>query len=93
MGQHIRGTRGDEYTEWLKETYKIGVKDYCVYWFRRAHDHLTPGRRAGLVGTNSISQNRARSVSLEYIVRNDGVITDAVWGVGKTAVTRYTRLR
>jgi hypothetical protein len=76
--QHIRGTRGDEYTEWLKTTYKIGVKDYCVYWFRRAHDHLTPDRRAGLVGTNSISQNRARSVSLEYIVQNDGVITDAV---------------
>lgn len=36
------------------------------------------GQRAGLVGTNSISQNRARSASLEYIVANGGVITDAV---------------
>ena len=54
--QHIRATRGDTYTEWLKTTFKIGVKDYCVYWFRRAHDHLTANRRAGLVGTNSISR-------------------------------------
>ena len=76
--QHIRRPLGDEYTEWLQKTFKIGVKDYCVYWFRRAHDHLTPDRRAGLVGTNSITQNRARSVSLEYIVDNGGVITDAV---------------
>jgi hypothetical protein len=76
--QHIRSTRGDAYTEWLKTTFKIGVKDYCVYWFRRAHDHLTANRRAGLVGTNSISQNRARGVSLEYIIANDGVITDAI---------------
>ncbi len=76
--QHIRGARGDAYTEWLKTTFKIGVKDYCVYWFRKAHDHLAADRRAGLVGTNSIAQNRARSASLEYIVANGGVITDAV---------------
>lgn len=76
--QHIREAHGDDYVRWLKETYQIGVKDYCVYWFRRAHDHLKPGQRAGLVGTNSISQNRARSASLEYVVGNGGVITDAV---------------
>ena len=56
----------------------MGIKDFCVYWFRRASDHLKPGQRAGLVGTNSISQNRARSASLEYVVANGGVITDAV---------------
>ena len=76
--QHLRGARGDTYIDWLKSTFKVGVKDYCVYWFRRAHNHLKPGQRAGLVGTNSISQNRARSASLEYVVANDGVITDAV---------------
>ncbi len=76
--QHVRRTLGDEYTEWLQKAFKIGVKDYCVYWFRLAHDHLTPGQRGGLVGTNSIAQNRARSVSLQYIVDNGGVITDAV---------------
>ena len=76
--QHLRAARGDGYIDWLKKTFKVGVKDYCVYWFRKAHDHLRPGQRAGFVGTNSISQNRARSASLRYIVDTGGTITDAV---------------
>jgi len=76
--RHLRGLLGDDYVEWLKDTFHCGVKDHCVYWFRKAHDHLEPGQRAGLVGTNSISQNRGRSASLNYIVENGGVITDAV---------------
>ncbi len=76
--RHLRGVLGDDYVEWLKKQFKVGVKDFCVYWFRKAHDNLDPGGRAGLVGTNSISQNRARSASLEYIVGNGGVITNAV---------------
>ncbi len=75
---HVRAARGDAYITRLKTTFKIGVKDYCVYWFRKAHDHLSPGQRAGLVGTNSVSQNLGRSASLDYIVSNGGVITDAV---------------
>jgi hypothetical protein len=54
------------------------VKDYCVYWFRKAHDRLDAGGRAGLVGTNSISQNRSRAVGLEYILANGGAIASAV---------------
>lgn len=76
--RHIRSARGSAYLDWLKETFRIGVKDYCVYWFRKTHDQLKPGQRAGLVGTNSVSQNRARSASLQYVVDNGGVITDAV---------------
>jgi hypothetical protein len=76
--QHVRAARGDAYVDWLKRTFKVGVKDYCVYWFRKAHDHLTANQRAGLVGTNSISQNRAREASLEYIASSGGIITDAV---------------
>ncbi len=76
--QQIRRRLGDAYVDWLQKTFKIGVKEYCVYWFRKAHDHLTADQRAGLVGTNSIAQNRARSASLEYIAANGGVITDAV---------------
>lgn len=76
--RYLRGLLGDSYVEWLKTEFDCGVKDHCVYWFRKAHDHLTPGQRAGLVGTNSISQNRARSASLNYIVHGGGVITDAV---------------
>ena len=76
--RHLRGLLGDDYVEWLKDTFHCGIKDHCVYWFRKAQDHLESGQRAGLVGTNSISQNRARSASLSYIVENGGVITDAI---------------
>jgi hypothetical protein len=69
---------GNEYVEWLKQEFRVGVKDYCVYWFRRAQDHLARDGRAGLVGTNSISQNRGRSASLDYILAEGGVITSAV---------------
>ncbi|MBA2356974.1 MAG: class I SAM-dependent DNA methyltransferase [Actinobacteria bacterium] len=76
--RHLRRILGDDYVEWLKREFGVGVKDYCVYWFRRANDRLADGARAGLVGTNSISQNRARSASLDYIVESGGVITNAV---------------
>jgi type II restriction/modification system DNA methylase subunit YeeA len=55
-----------------------GRADYCVYWFRRAHDELEPGERAGLVGTNTIRQNYSREGSLDYIVQHGGTITEAV---------------
>ncbi|GET35349.1 class I SAM-dependent DNA methyltransferase [Microseira wollei] len=55
-----------------------GRADYCVYWFRRAHDELKPNGRAGLVGTNTIRQNYSREGSLDYIVSNGGTITEAV---------------
>lgn len=76
--RNLRGLLGDDYVEWLKDEFGCGIKDHCVYWFRKAQDHLEPGQRAGLVGTNSISQNRARSASLNYVVEDGGVITHAV---------------
>jgi hypothetical protein len=55
-----------------------GRADFCVYWFRRAHDELKPNGRAGLVGTNTIRQNYSREGGLDYIVGNGGTITEAV---------------
>ncbi len=55
-----------------------GRADYCVYWLRRAHDHLQEGQRAGLVGTNTIRQNYSRTGGLDYIIGNGGTITEAV---------------
>lgn len=55
-----------------------GRADYCVYWFRRAHDELQLNQRAGLVGTNTIRQNYSREGGLDYIVGNRGTITEAV---------------
>ena len=76
--QNLSREFGDERVNWLDKTFGCGVKDYCVYWFRRAADAMGPGDRAGLVGTNSISQNKARGASLNYVVEKGGVITDAV---------------
>ena len=76
--KHIRPQFGDAYAEGLTKEFGVGVKDFCVYWFRRAHQQLRVGQRAGLVGTNSVSQTSGRTASLDYIVDNGGVITDAV---------------
>lgn len=71
---------GQEYVNAVRSRYPeiSGYADYCVYWFRKAHDHLKRGMRAGLVGTNTIRQNESRESGLAYIVRNSGTITDAV---------------
>jgi N-6 DNA Methylase len=71
---------GPPYLRKLRERYPDidGRSDYCVYWFRRAHDHLKPGQRAGLVGTNTIRQNYRRESGLDRILDGGGTITEAV---------------
>ena len=54
------------------------MADYCTHWFRLAHDALPRGGHAGLVGTNTIRQNESREASLDYVLKNGGIITDAV---------------
>ncbi|MBA3434607.1 MAG: class I SAM-dependent DNA methyltransferase [Actinobacteria bacterium] len=76
--QMLRRELGNDYVEWLRTEFEIGVKDYAVYWFRKTHERLAPGGRAGLVATNSISQNRNRGPSLQWIIDHEGVITSAV---------------
>lgn len=71
--------RGASYSAELAHAYPDigGVSDYVVYWFRKAHDLLPTGGRAGLVGTNSIRETSSRAASLDYIIDNEGIITDA----------------
>ncbi len=76
--QLLRAGLGGQYVDWLGNHFGVGIRDLCVYWFRRAQDALKPGQRAGLVGTNSVAQNRGRDASLDYIVATGGAITDAV---------------
>jgi hypothetical protein len=76
--RQLRGQVGDDEVEWLKQRFGVGVKDYCVYWFRKAVEEAQPDDRIGFVATNSVSQNRARKASIEHIVEQGGVITDAV---------------
>src|SRR5687767_7519994 len=60
------------------------MADYCVYWIRRAHDHLpecgasdTFSGRAGLVGTQNIRNNQSRVGGLDHVV-SSGTIVEAV---------------
>ncbi|MEX2211613.1 MAG: DNA methyltransferase [Gaiellaceae bacterium] len=76
--QQIRSELGEQYAEELKALFGIGLKDYAVYWFRKAHERLRAGGGAGFVATNSISQNRNRVPSLEWIAETGGVIVNAV---------------
>jgi len=76
--RNLRSVVGDEYLDWLKAEFGVGVKDHCVYFFLKAHRNLRPGNRAGLVATKTISQNKNRDASLVWITENGGTITDAV---------------
>ena len=71
---------GAAYVNKVREKYPDvpGRADYCVYWFRRAHNELAANGRAGLVGTNTIRQNYSREGGLDYIVGNGGTIHEAV---------------
>jgi hypothetical protein len=60
------------------------MADYCVYWIRKAHEHLLPctaedpvGGRAGLVGTQNIRNGDSRVGGLDHVVK-DGTIIEAV---------------
>ena len=76
----IQKEMGASYINKLRTAYPDvpGRADYCVYWFRKAHDYLSKNKMAGLVGTNTIRQNYSREGSLDYIVQNGGIITSAV---------------
>ena len=80
--QKMKVKLGTKYVNKIREHFKNisskpGKVDHCVYWFRKAHDHLEEGQRAGLVGTNTIRQNNSREGGLDYIVEK-GTITEAV---------------
>jgi len=76
----LQRARGPDYVKRVRARYPDvpGRADYSVYWFRRAHDELAPGGRAGLVGTNTIRQNESREGGLGHVVARGGTITEAV---------------
>ena len=82
----LKPERGPDYVNAIRRAYPDvpGMADYCVYWFRKAHDHLPPctaadpvAGRAGLVGTQNIRNNQSRVGGLDYIVKT-GTIIEAV---------------
>jgi SAM-dependent methyltransferase len=77
--QKIRAELGVEYlTKLQTQTGVDGVVDMACYWFRRAHDRLPAGGRAGLIGTSAIRHGKARESSIDYVVAGGGTITNAI---------------
>ena len=84
--KRLKPEHGSAYINKIRKAYPQipGMADYCVYWFRKAHDHLpdcTPSTpfsgRAGLVGTQNIRNNKSRVGGLDHIVET-GTIIEAV---------------
>ena len=82
----LKPERGPDYVNTLRRSYAEvpGMADYCVYWIRKAHDHLPActacdpvAGRAGLVGTQNIRNNQSRVGGLDYVVKT-GTIVEAV---------------
>jgi hypothetical protein len=76
--RNLRKVVGDEYIDWLKQEFGVGVKDHCVYFFIKADRELKPGQRAGFVATNTISQAKNRDAALAAIVAKGSTITEAI---------------
>lgn len=86
VAKKLKRERGAEYANAVRKLYPEvpGMADYCVYWFRRTHDHLPVcttddpvAGRAGLVGTQNIRNNKSREGGLDHVVES-GVIVEAV---------------
>jgi hypothetical protein len=84
--KRLKPERGPDYVNTLRRAYAEvpGMADYCVYWFRKAADHLPVctaadpvAGRAGLVGTQNIRNNQSRVGGLDYVVKT-GTVVEAV---------------
>jgi type II restriction/modification system DNA methylase subunit YeeA len=84
--KRLKPEHGPDYVNALRRAYPDvpGMADYCVYWFRKAHDHLPPCTtddpvtgRAGLVGTQNVRNNQSRVGGLDHVVQT-GTIVEAV---------------
>jgi hypothetical protein len=74
---------GREYVGKLERQYPDIPRraDFCVYWFRKAADHLPPctaadpvAGHAGLVGTQNIRNNEAREGGLGHVVKTATIV-------------------
>ena len=82
----LKPERGPDYVNTIRELYPDvpGMADYCVYWFRKAHDHVPTctaedplAGRVGLVGTQNVRNNQSRVGGLDHVVQT-GTIVEAV---------------
>lgn len=84
--KRLKPERGADYVNAVRRAFPEvpGMADYCVYWFRLAHDRLPEcttddpvAGRAGLVGTQNVRNNQSRVGGLDHVAAS-GTIVEAV---------------
>jgi len=75
-GSRISTVFGNDYLRYLRQCFPSshGRADLCCLFFLRAFDLLNDRGCFGLIATNTIAQADSREASLEFIVKNAGVI-------------------
>ncbi len=76
----ILATHGTLYIMMLQASFygSHGYSDLCTYFFRRAFSLVCRCGLAGLIGTKSVAQGKARESGLGWIADNEGVIIRAL---------------
>ncbi len=81
--KRLKPIRGTDYVNAVRKAYPEvpAMADYCVYWFRKVHNHLPECTsdnpiigRAGLVGTQNIRSNQSRIGGLDHVVKTGSII-------------------
>jgi hypothetical protein len=72
--RNLRSVVGDEYIDWLKERFGVGVKDHCVYFLLKAQEEVSDGGRCGFVATSSIRHTKMRNASLARILASGSTL-------------------
>ena len=75
-GRLVARNLGVQYQEYLKyiRRFVVGGPDLCVYFFLRAFSLLNEKGTFGLIGTKSIAETGSRTVGLDQLIANKGVI-------------------
>ena len=79
-GQKLTGALGQDYREYLVNRIgggKRGSADLCSYFLLR-NLSLAPGRRTGIIATNTIAQGDTREVGLDQATTNGWTVYRAV---------------
>lgn len=79
-GQRLTGSMGTDYREYLVNRLGGGVRgsaDLCAYFLLRNLE-LAPGRRTGIIATNTIAQGDTREVGLDQVAEKGWSVFRAV---------------
>jgi hypothetical protein len=69
---------GDNFLEYIRANYSVGINDLVVYFFNRIYSIINQKKYFALITTSSISQGDMRSGALDNIQKQKGSIIFAV---------------